>query len=419
MMDRVILGKNCIVSSDSRKTQLNNNIIVCGTSGCGKTMSISEPRLLETRNSSLIITLSKRKLVSKYRSLFRQRGYNVWVLDFAKPGNSNVSYDPLKYVKSNMDITFLAESIVKSNSQESSSSADPYWDNAAKSLLSAEIAYILEMVKNASLSNVLGFHDKLDIEENIGLIKTTLDYKFECLSLMEPNSFAVSCWKSFTKLPVKTGSCVLGTLNTALYTIFTPELREMMQKENKIDFQKLASEKTILFVVTSAVNPALNCFVNMFYSQVFKELFEFAEKREDGVLPVPVHVLCDDFAVGSRIHNFPEYISIFREKGISVSLLLQSESQLESMYGANAATTIINNADTYVYMGGMDLKTCRSISEKMNAPLEEILQMPLGQEIIFRRGQKPIVTQRYNVLENELYQEITKRYEEEVSSRGR
>ena len=89
------------------------------------------------------------------------------------------------------------------------------------------------------------------------------------------------------------------------------------------------------------------------------------------------------------------------------------------MYGANAATTIINNADTYVYMGGMDLKTCRSISEKMNAPLEEILQMPLGQEIIFRRGQKPIVTQRYNVLENELYQEITKRYEEEVSSRGR
>lgn len=56
--ERVILGENCCYSSDCNETGLNNNIIVCGGSGSGKTMSISEPRLLETKTSSLISTVS-------------------------------------------------------------------------------------------------------------------------------------------------------------------------------------------------------------------------------------------------------------------------------------------------------------------------------------------------------------------------
>ena len=57
------------------------------------------------------------------------------------------------------------------------------------------------------------------------------------------------------------------------------------------------------------------------------------------------------------------------------------------------------------------MKTARSVSERLNAPLEDVLYMPIGQEYIFRRGQKPLVTQRYNVLQNEMYQKITKYYE--------
>ena len=147
---------------------------------------------------------------------------------------------------------------------------------------------------------------------------------------------------------------------------------------------------------------------------MFKQLFEYAESLPTGKLPIPVSVLADDFATGSRILNFPEYISIFREKQISVMLLLQSESQLEKMYGYEDAITIIENCDTYVYMGGMSLKTCRNISERLNLPLDEVLYMPLGNEVIFRRGQRPIQTQRYNILKNRMYQKITKEYEKSI-----
>lgn len=410
--DRMILGENVIYSTDSNETGLNNNVLVCGSSGCGKTTSISEPRLLETYNSSLIATVTKRRLVNKYKPVFEQRGYVVEDLNFIHPTESSAAYDSLQYISSYSDITFLAESIVKANPRKEKSIADPYWDEAATSLLSAEIAYTLMTKDNASFADVLELHDSIDFKENCGQISTSLDRKFDYLADKDPSCFAVSCWKSFHQLPIKTASCIFGTLNTTIDTIFSPELRKMIASEKKIDFEKIATRKTILFVSTSAVNPALHCFINIFYAQVFKTLFEYAESLPDGKLPIPVHVLCDDFATGSRILNFPEYISIFREKQISVTLLVQSESQLESMYSTQDTMTIINNCDTYIYMGGMDLKTARSISERLNVPLDEVLYMPIAQVCIFRRGQRPIITSRYNIMRDERYQQITKVYEE-------
>ena len=417
--EKVILGENCCYSADSNETGLNNNVIVCGGSGSGKTMSVSEPRLLETKTSSMIATVTKRRIVNKYMPLFQKRGYEILDLNFVNPLESSCAYDPLEYVGNYSDITFLAKSIVKADPQKDNSSADPYWDEAATSLLSAEIAYTLMTKDNATFADVLELHDSLVLDEGSGTIRTSLDGKFEYIASKDPTCFAVSCWKSFKNLPIKTAGCVFGTLNTTIDTIFSPELRKMMATKKKVDFEQMATKKTILFVTTSAVNPALHCFVNMFYAQAFKQLFEYAENRPDGVLPIPVHVLCDDFATGSRVLNFPEYISIFREKGISVTLLLQSESQLEQMYGTDNATTIINNCDSYIYLGGMDLRTAQNISLRLNAPLDEVLYMPIGQEVLFRRGQRPIVTRRYDIQKNDVYQKVTKDYNKRMANQER
>ena len=112
---------------------------------------------------------------------------------------------------------------------------------------------------------------------------------------------------------------------------------------------------------------------------------------------------------------FDQYISIFREKGLSCTLLIQSESQLSSLYGQDRSTTIINNCDTIVYMGSMDLDTGRNISLRANRPLDEILYMPIGAEILFRRGQKPVFTQRYNIFEDVRYKKVTAAYERQVA----
>ncbi len=405
--DRMILGKDIDYSTDSNKTGVNNNVIVCGGSGSGKTFSITEPQLIETRNSSLITTVTKRRIVEKYTPMFERRGYSVFDLNFVHPERSNIAYDPLQYISSHADVTFLAESIVLADPRKAgNTTADPYWDKAAVSLLSAEIAAVRMLANSPTFADVLTVHDSLEITERNGMIETSLDKTFELLARKEPNCFAVSCWRSFRNLPVKTASCIFGTLNTTIDTIFSPELRELIASKKKIDFKNLASEKTVLFITTSPVNPALNCFVNMFYGQAFKQLFEFGEEQQDGRLPIPVRFICDDFATGCKVAHFAELISIFREKQISCTLLLQSESQLESMYGPTEATTIINNCDSYIYLGGMDLQTARSVSVRLDVPLDEVLYMPVGQEVIFRRGQRPVVTERYNITQNEIWKQL-------------
>jgi hypothetical protein len=58
----------------------------------------------------------------------------------------------------------------------------------------------------------------------------------------------------------------------------------------------------------------------------------------------------------------------------------------------------------------MDIKTAQNISLRLNVPIDEVLYMPIGQEIIFRRGQRPIITRRYDIQKDELYQRITNDY---------
>nr|WP_314507666.1 type IV secretory system conjugative DNA transfer family protein [uncultured Lachnoanaerobaculum sp.] len=403
--DRVVLGdgEDCIFSTDTNISGINNNILVVGGSGSGKTVSIAESFLLESYNRNIITTVTKRRIVNKYIPLLEKRGYNVWDLDFVHPENGNVGYDPLDFIKSYQDIVFIAKSIVTANKKKENTGGDPYWDEAATSLFSAIISYVLMRKENPNFSDVLEMLDKLSFEEEYSELKTNYDSKFDRLEKINPFNFATVNWRSFRRLPIRTASCVFSTLNTSISFVFTPELRKMFKMENKISFEKMAREKRALFVTTSPVNPSLNSFINMFYAHIFKELFEIGERESTGVLPVPIHFLADDFATGCPVPLFDQYISIFREKGISVTILVQSESQLSAIYGNDKSTTIINNCDTYVYMGSNDLETAKNIAMRAGIMTEDCLNMKLGNQIIFRRGVKPIFCKRYNIFENEIY----------------
>ena len=407
MAEEYILGEGIRISTDPEQTGLNNNILVVGASGSGKTMSYAEMCLLRTEESSLMVTLSKRRLVQKYLPFLKEKGYRVLDLNLTEPQKSTAAYDPLAYVRRQADITYLAQSIVMANPRKSDNKeSDPFWDDAAISLLSALTAYVLHVKSRPGFDDVLQLFSRLAVREKGDTIETTLDEPFERLAREEPEHFAVQCWKTFRYAPMRTASCIYSALSVTMDTIFTPELRSMMKSMPVADIKTLGQEKTALFVTTSAVNPSLNAFAGLFYSHAVKELFEYAESLPDGRLPVPVHLLCDDFAVGAQIPEFAHYISIFREKRISVSILLQSESQLRGMYGADDAETIINNCDRYVYLGGMDLATCRNIAERLSAPLGDVMYMPVGSEIVFRRGTRPVWTERYRIREDPEWQRL-------------
>lgn len=414
-IDQMVLANRIMSTFDSNKTGLNNNTIILGTTGSGKSMSITEPQIIHTFNNSLVVTVTKRKVADEYKDLMQSRGYYVDILDLSNPDESTVGFDPLNYIHDETDILPMARKIVYT-SQSQGSARDPYWDEAAITLISAEMAALLESWEYSkdsgsydspepTLENLLELHKRLKFTEldRSGVTISSLDNLFERLERENPVSFAVQCWNSVKGVAYRTISCIMSTVNVAYANVFTPKIREVAVKK-PLDPIQLGTEKTVYFVVTSPVDKSSNMFANIVYSSIFKILFELAETCNNYRLPVPVHIICDDFACGSPIPDFAEYISVIRATGISTAVLVQSESQFEKLYGEADAITIMNNCDRLVYFGGNDITTCNNIAKRANVPFDEIYNMPLEKVYVFERGKKAICTDRYKTIDDPIWQ---------------
>ena len=57
MEELLIMGKDAVFSREPNFNEVNTNCVVVGSSGSGKTVSIIEPYLLHTKESSIICSL--------------------------------------------------------------------------------------------------------------------------------------------------------------------------------------------------------------------------------------------------------------------------------------------------------------------------------------------------------------------------
>lgn len=421
--DKIVLGNGIEYSTNCEATGVNNNVLVAGGSGSGKTYSIVLKRLIETRYSNLIVTTTKNRVYDLTHRMLEERNYKVLKLDFANPKKSNCYWNLLE-VGSWQDITQLATDIVYANcKRKESSSVDPYWNETSISLLSSIIGYVkCTKGHDASMADVISMLRSLNIINNTGeQVETSLDGKFQKFEeKCGSDHFVVQMWKTASVLPVKTLKCVIGSLATTLDKVFTEDiLRNLSFDDGKHAFSltDFASSKSVVFINIPPCNVNLHYLLNILYANVFNGLIKLAE-NSGGTLNRPIQVIADDFACAGAVNDFQQYISVFRQAGISTLLLIQSEAQLENIYGDSAARIIIDNCDTYVYMGCNDLISARNISEKIDRPQNEVLNMKIGKEIILRRGEKPkIFVDRYKILDDIQYKKLLDVYEKEMISR--
>ena len=411
LMDMSCLAEGLVVPADFEKTGLNLNEMVVGATGCGKSYSNAYSRLLHTENSSVVVPIAKKAIKEKFAGMFRRKGYKVIDLDFAHPEKSEYGYDPMDYIKRDEDVTQLAKALVEgANNGKEPSKDEQYWNDSAASVLGAMIALVRMNAKSTGIrpcfADVVDMNKRLEVNYSGNYATTNIDRLFEESEKRFPGNQAVQLWKSGRGNAPRTAACIFSMVTNSLNRIFSENVLKMTRKDKRVDFSDLGKKRTALFITTSPMNMTLINLINVMYSDMFRTLFEQAEERSDSRLKVPVHIICDDFACGSRICEFEDYISIFRAAGISVTLLLQSESQLITMYGEHAATTIKNNCDTYVYMGGNDIKTCEDVSRRLNKSLSTVLSTPLEQVVVFRRGSKPVVARRYQILEDPEYKKM-------------
>lgn len=415
MGDRLILADGIDFSTDERKTHINNNICIVGTTGGGKTLNLVQPRLLYNRNTNLIISDPKRELVEKYRYLYKNLNFNVLELNISNLDLADVCFDPMQYIDCHKDVNMLSRAIVDLTPQRPNSSADCYWENSSCNVVKFAIYYKLAIDGGEpTLVDVVDFIDGLDIDERNTLMRTNVDSIVEEVKRNSPDHPMIAPYNSFKTAPIRTAGSIFTTIKTTLSNVFSENIKRVIKEKDILDLDKFIKEKSILFITADGSDEYEDAFINLIFDMLMQQLTKIADGYPNQRLPIPVHFIFDDFAAGTKISSFPRQISKFRSKNMSSTIVLQSETQLDGMYGEADAKTIINNNDTFIYLGGNDVKTAGDIAIRLNCPIEDVLYMPLEQICIFRRGAKPIVAKKYPTLQDKMFIKLNNDYKNQL-----
>ena len=398
-----ILADGVTVSNDTWATGLANHDLIIGPTGGGKTRSYVVPNLLSSQES-FIVTDTKGSLRRQVGGILGRRGFRVLELDFTNLMHSPWGYNPLRFIRwdgdrqcwNEQDIITVAAALVPVTSR-----TDPFWDLSARNFAEALIGYTLDNLPREE--HTLVSVAKLFAEAETGILDELMrEYCTIC-----PDSFAAMRWKFLQggRKADKTYSSILAILSQRLSNFSFSGVQKMFVNQKQIDFAEISREPTAVFVHVSDCDFSLSNLTSLFYTQALQALIAEADSLPDNRLQIPVRLYLDDFA-NLIIPDMDKTISVIRSREISVSIALQSVTQLDGLYGYDKAMTIIDNCDHLLYLGGQSVETARFIGAKANKPASAILNLPLGKAWLFERGALPREVKKYDLTRHPLYRQL-------------
>ena len=203
-----------------------------------------------------------------------------------------------------------------------------------------------------------------------------------------------------------------------------------------MELDLIGDRLTALFIVISDTDDTFNFLAAIMYSQLFNLLCERADNRYKGKLPIHVRCILDEFANIGKIPNFDKLITTIRSREISASIILQSMSQLKTMY-KDSADTISGNCDTLLFLGGKEKTTLKDMSETLGKETidlmttsdtrgnstsrgvnyqrtgkdlmtqDEMSIMDGGKCILQVRGVRPFFSDKYDITKHPMYKSLS------------
>ena len=339
----------------------NKNILVIGGSGSGKTRFFCKPSLLQAHSSYVCID-PKGTLLPEIGTFLERKKYRIKCLNLINFRKS-MRYNPLAYIRSEKDILKLVNALIMNTKGEGEKSSEDFWVKAERLYYSALIGYIwyeaTEEEKN--FITLLDLINASEAREDDETYQSPVDLLFSQLEEREPDHFAVKQYRKFKMAAGKTLKSILISCGARLAPFDIKELRNLMEYD-ELELDTLGDQKTALFVILSDTDSTFNFVAALMYSQLFNLLCDKADDFYGGRLPVHVRLILDEFANIGQIPNFDKLIATIRSREISASIILQSQSQLKTIY-KDAADTIVGNCDSTLFLGGKEKSTLKEISE--------------------------------------------------------
>ena len=415
----------------------NKNVIVIGGSGSGKTRFYVKPNLMQmTDNVSYVVTDPKGTIIVECGTMLVHHGYRIKVLNTINFKKS-MHYNPFHYIRSEKDILKLVNTIIANTKGEGEKATEDFWVKAERLLYTALIGYIWYEApeEEQNFATLLEFINASETREEDEEFKNAVDELFEELEAENPEHFAVRQYRKYKLAAGKTAKSILISCGARLAPFDIAELRELTRYD-EMELDMLGDQKTAMFVIISDTDDTFNFIVAIMYTQLFNLLCDKADDEHGGRLPYHVRLLLDEFSNIGQIPKFDKLIATIRSREISASIILQSQSQLKTIY-KDAAETIIGNCDTVLFLGGKESSTLKEISETLGKETidlyntsdtrgnnrsyglnyqktgkdlmsrDELAVMDGNKCILQLRGVRPFFSDKYDITKHRRYKELS------------
>lgn len=351
---------------DGRKHRRNLNTVVVGGSGAGKTRSYAKPCLYEAclspKGPSFVCLDPKGELLRDSGGLLRESGYDVRVLDLLHMEKSHC-YNPFVYLTNDNEVQMLVTNLFKATTPKGAQSQDPFWDSTASILLSALVYYLYHEAppEEQNFPMVMEMLRAGEVREDDDSYLSPLDVLFERLEMRDPEHIAVKYYKQYRSGSAKTLKSIQITLASHMEK-FNLDSLIALTATDELHLQDMGEKRVALFALIPDSDTSFNFLVSILYQQLFQQLFDSADHKHGGSLPVPVHFLMDEFANISLPNDFEIKLSTMRSRNVFVSIILQNIAQLKALF-EKQWESVLGNCDELLYLGGNEQGSHKYISE--------------------------------------------------------
>ncbi len=336
--------------NNSQWKTANRNVLVCGAQNSRKSQGYVRTNILQSvkKGCSIFVTDPSGDIYRDLSIYLELNGYIVKVLN-TKSLKASDAWDCFETAKANDSIDVFADIIIK-NTVGDGAKSEAYFENAATLLLQAICYYVLTPDYEAQNGKKSGtFEDVFNV-----IVSNSAKEMEEIFEALDDNEKAKKFYRLFEKAENVKGSTILG-LGSRLQLWINEDV-QAMTSIREIDLSLPGRTKCAYFCITSDQEQTRAMVAALFFSFIGIALANYADTRPDGVLPVPVHFFLDEFCNLGCLPQFETRLATWRKRGIAVSIIVQSLSQLRARY-PDTWEEIINGCKYNLFMGCNDLFT--------------------------------------------------------------
>lgn len=349
---------------NSRALIGNNNVLVVGGSGSGKSRFFIKPNGLQM-NASYVFSDPSGEMIAALGKPLQENGYKIRVFNIADMKHSNC-YNPLKYIRDAAGVAMLIDCFIR-NTTKDGAKGDQFFTDAERLLYSACIFYLKDFCTDDSKKNFAHIMDMVNssmVDENNPMAKSKLDELFEKLP---ESSEAWKYYKGFKQAAGKTLKSIIISCIARLQPFLIPDVINLTSTD-ELELEKLGQEKTALFLILPTADQTYSFLSAMLYSQAFETLYHVGSQQlaagGSEQMKIPVRFLMDEFANTGEIPQFPQKLATMRKYNISATIVLQDLAQIEAMY-KDEWRTLIGNCSSMVFLGSQETNTLKYFSEML------------------------------------------------------